>query len=73
MQTFSINTWPHAQPGELTKSIISSNISNVGIGLVLNSLGIADYCGNSSRLDGELAQPPAVAARGWVDGTSVGA
>ena len=73
MQTCSITTLQHARPGELTKSIISSNISNVGIGLVLNSLGIADYCRNSSRLDGELAQPPAVAAGGCVDGTSVGA
>ena len=37
---------------EPTKGVISGSISNVGIGLVLNTLDIAHSCGNSIRLAG---------------------
>ncbi len=39
-------------------------MSDVGIGLILNTLGIADCGLHSSRLGWVLAQPPAVAAGG---------
>ena len=59
-----------AQP---TKGVICGSISNVGIGLVLYSLSVAHYRVNGTRLGWELAQPSAIAARGWVDSSSIGA
>ena len=56
-----------------TKGVISGSISDVGTGLVLHSLSVTHYRVNGTRLGWELAQPPAAAAGGWVDSSSIGA
>ena len=56
----------------LPQGILSSSVSSVSVGLVLNSLDIPNQVPNGARLGRVLQQPPA-AAWGRVDSACIGA